>query len=112
MASGRQQGFLCVLILLLLSCQTEKNKIKNESPKEVKIKRFYINKVCQGDSCAYVHYLMLSSFDETSFNDYDFVYPGDKYLDTARSHLPIAAIEFWGLKNSSVFSLIVILLSP
>lgn len=90
----RHLGFLCVIILLFFSCQTNKNKTNNESPKDVKIKRFYSNQVCQGDSCAYVHYLMLSSYDDDSFNDYDFVYLGDKYLDTVSSPLPITAIEF------------------
>ena len=37
---------------------------------------------------------MLTSFDETRFNDYDFVYIADKYLDSVKTNLPVAAIEF------------------
>ena len=62
--------------------------------KEPKISPVYFNKVCQGDSCSYVHFLMLTSFDETRFNDYDFVYMADKYLDSVKANLPVAAIEF------------------
>lgn len=82
-------------IILLISCgentipNSRNFKFKNPS-----ITSFYFDQVCQGDSCSYIHYLMLSSYEDENFNDYDFVYLSDKYLDSVQTHLPVAAIEF------------------
>src|SRR5205809_3055130 len=84
-------------IVTLFSCDEFQKKDKSKTAgrfKEPKIVPVYFNEVCQGDSCSYVHFLMLTSFDETRFNDYDFVYIADKYLDSVKTKLPVAAIQF------------------
>lgn len=58
------------------------------------IHTIYTNKGCHGDACAYTHYLMLDSFDERRFDDYNFVYLADEYLDTVKTDLPVSGIEF------------------
>ena len=58
------------------------------------IHTIYTLTVCHGDSCRYVHYLMLDTYDDTKFDDYNFVYLADRYLDTVKTHLPVAAIQF------------------
>jgi hypothetical protein len=86
-----------LLALKLCSCRNlNKSDTSDgvESFKEPKIIPIYFNEVCQGDSCSYVHFLMLTSFDEANFNNYDFVYIADKYLDSVKTNLPVAAIEF------------------
>ncbi len=93
---------LAILPTLFCSCgqtnssdkQTTDTIAKVERPKDPKLSPVYFNKVCQGDSCSYIHFLMLNSFDETRFNDYDFVYIADKYLDSVKINLPVAAIQF------------------
>jgi hypothetical protein len=37
---------------------------------------------------------MLDTYDDTKFDDYNFVYLADRYLDTVKTHLPVAAIQF------------------
>lgn len=85
-----------LLFFLAFGCDNSKHDRQNMegSLKDTKLNQVYFNKVCQGDSCSYIHFLMLNSFDETRFNDYDFVYIADKYLDSVKINLPVAAIQF------------------
>jgi len=78
------------LVLIICSCTHTK---PDSLVKEPTISQIYFHTVCQ-DSCSYVHVLMLSEFEEAKFNDYNFVYIGDKYLDSVKTSLPVAAIEF------------------
>ena len=85
------------IALAAYSCTSDKTDNTSESIeifKEPKITQTYFNRVCQGDSCAYIHYIMLASFDEARFNDYNFVYLADKYLDSVKANFPVAAIQF------------------
>jgi hypothetical protein len=54
----------------------------------------YTQTVCHGNACSYVHYLMLDTYDEAKFDDYHFVDLADGYLDTVKTALPVAAIQF------------------
>lgn len=83
-----------IIISVLVSCgrKGEKNVIANCAVPQVSI--IDSVKVCHGDSCSYVHYLMLSSYNEECFNDYNFVQIADKYIDSVQVQLPIAAIRF------------------
>jgi len=50
-----------------------------------------------GDSSmfySYVHYLMLNDYDDKCFDQYDFVYAADKYLDTVKTNNPVEVIAF------------------
>jgi hypothetical protein len=58
------------------------------------IHKIYTQPVCHGNACSYVHYLMLDTYDDAKFDDYNFVYLADGYLDTVKTALPVAAIQF------------------
>lgn len=62
--------------------------------KEPKLKPIYTEKGCNDDICGYYHTIMFDSYTDNCFNDYDFVYLADKYLDTVTANLPIKGITF------------------
>ncbi|NQZ79230.1 MAG: hypothetical protein HRT61_24390 [Ekhidna sp.] len=51
-------------------------------------------KVCRGDNCGFAHTLMLSEYINGCFDQYDFIYISDKYLDSVSKYLPVAEITF------------------
>jgi hypothetical protein len=84
-----------IIVFIVTSCgQTAKESNATATCTEPQIKPTYYLTVCQGDSCSFVHYLMLSSYNDKCFNEYNFVYIADKYLDSVQTHLPVAAIQF------------------
>jgi hypothetical protein len=89
--------FIILLISVLVSCGSDSLRPAYVKP-NVKYFYSYTNgqggPLSQGDTLSDIHYLMLSSYDERNFNDYNFVYLADQYLDTVKHHLPIQAIHF------------------
>ena len=58
------------------------------------MRQVYFEKGCNGDKCGYSHNLMLNKYNDTCFNDLDFVYIADKYLDSVKSNLPVKSVRF------------------
>lgn len=89
--------FILVIAVPLVcwSCgQKQEEKVANTSTGELGMSSIHFEMVCHGDNCSYIHFVTLSSYEESKFNDYDFVFLADKYLDSVKTHLPVAAIEF------------------
>jgi hypothetical protein len=61
---------------------------------EPNLNRIYTEKGCNGDICGYYHTIMLDSYSENCFNDYDFIYLADMYLDSVRIDIPVKGITF------------------
>jgi hypothetical protein len=61
---------------------------------EPKLKQIYFDQGCNGDKCGYFHTVMLQEYNEACFNNYNFVFIADKYLDSVKSKLPVKAIYF------------------
>lgn len=89
----RPRNLLLAIILAIFSCTSDK-RIDNQDFKEPSMKPIYFGTGCQGDSCSYTHYLQLSFYDDSQFNEYDFINLADKYLDSVKTHLPVSSIEF------------------
>lgn len=83
--------FVYSLLLGLTSCGSDGLRQAFIKPN---IKFLYQNTVGHGDTLSNVHYVMLSSYDDKNFNEYDFVYLADQYLDTVKHNLPVQAIHF------------------
>jgi hypothetical protein len=86
---------LSILILILLffpSCSSD--KAAETKCIEPKIKCIYFEQGCNGDKCGYFHTVMLDHYNDNCFNDYDFIYIADKYLDSVKTNLPVKGITF------------------
>src|SRR6478752_10651985 len=99
---------LIIFVSLIIICCNSKNSIEKSgntssisvdstpisSCDEPLIKQIYFNKGCNNEICGYTHYLMVKNYEELCFNDYDFVFVADKYLDTVKKNLPVNAVQF------------------
>lgn len=75
------------LFIFLGSCGS--NDLRCDDPK---MKRIYTEEFGSYDKVSYTHTVMLDRYDEDCFNDYDFIYMADRYLDTVTIDLPVGAI--------------------
>jgi|GEM_PF-2215420 len=92
---------ILVVLLFTIGCNSKRasNSLSVDTtslancPEHI-LKRVYFEPGCNGDKCGYFHTVMLDKYDESCFDDYDFVYLADKYLDSVRHRLPVKAIRF------------------
>ncbi len=91
------------LSLLLFFLVTNACNIKSEKKCiEPRIKQVYFEQVGMTSDVGkvhtsysgYVHTLMLDEYHEECFNEYNFIYIADKYLDSVKTNLPVEAITF------------------
>ena len=86
---------LSAIVVLTWACKEKPAPPTGDEPlKTPGIHTVYTQTVCHGSACSYVHYMMLDTYDDEKFNDYDFVHLADGYLDTVKTALPVAAIQF------------------
>jgi hypothetical protein len=100
-----KQTVLAILLSELFICQCSPSNKGNASSSvildttpikycpEPSVKQIYFQKGCNNDVCGYTHFLMLSSYLDSCFNEYDFVFIADKYLDTVKTNTPVSSIQ-------------------
>jgi len=86
---------ILAFIVILSSCNTNNSNQKTDNRCNTPhIKPVYYT---EGSNCGiigYNHTLMLDAYNDSCFNDYNFILIADTYLDTVKSHLPIREITF------------------
>src|SRR5688500_332617 len=89
--------FLSMISMLFYYCSSKNNSNSIDTTpiygcKEPKLRQIYFLRSCNIDVCGYTHTLMLNSYMDSCFNDYDFVAMADKYLDSVQKQLPVRGI--------------------
>lgn len=89
-----------IILIFLMGCNSRKNNgifvdiLPIYECDQPKLKQIYFESGCNGDKCGYSHTLMLNDYNDSCFNDYDFVQIADKYLDSVQQRLPVRMIRF------------------
>jgi len=84
--------FIILLIAIVFdACSGEQSE---KACSEPVIKKVYSMRGCNGDKCGYFHTLMLDKYIDDCFNNYDFVYLADRYLDSVKNDVPVCGITF------------------
>lgn len=86
---------LIVLLFILGSCNPDNaGSFDEKDCVETDIRPIYYEQGCNGDKCGYFHTVMLDSYNDDCFNQYDFVFMADTYLDSVKTNLPVKGITF------------------
>lgn len=83
--------FLPIILLIFITVRCNS---KRDTCNEPRLKQLHFSEGCNGDKCGYYHTVMLDNYYERCFDDYDFIYIADKYLDSVKANLPVNGITF------------------